>query len=120
MTKWKTYIVDGRETTVPEMAAELHITVKSLQNVMYRECDGSLPVAVYLIREGLALNGRGNVFREMVDGRWTTLRQAAGMLGVSVNALRLYRRNHGGTLADIVPTLIELMGMEQPPEMNSR
>ena len=34
-----------------------------------------------------------------------------------MNADPAYRLKEGGCLADIAPTLIELMGMEQPAEM---
>ncbi len=36
---------------------------------------------------------------------------------ILVNADESYTLAEGGCLADIVPTLIELMGMEQPKEM---
>lgn len=39
---------------------------------------------------------------------------------ILVNADPAYRLREGGCLADIVPTLIELMGMEQPKEMTGR
>jgi 2,3-bisphosphoglycerate-independent phosphoglycerate mutase len=39
---------------------------------------------------------------------------------VLVNADPSYRLRDGGKLADIVPTLIELMGMEQPKEMTGQ
>jgi 2,3-bisphosphoglycerate-independent phosphoglycerate mutase len=35
-----------------------------------------------------------------------------------VNADPAYKLKEGGCLADIAPTLIELMGMEQPKEMS--
>ncbi len=39
---------------------------------------------------------------------------------ILVNADPAYRLREGGVLADIVPTLIELMGMEQPKEMTGK
>ncbi|MDD3222805.1 MAG: 2,3-bisphosphoglycerate-independent phosphoglycerate mutase [Clostridia bacterium] len=39
---------------------------------------------------------------------------------ILVNADPAYRLREGGCLADIVPTLIELMGMEQPKEMTGK
>ena len=39
---------------------------------------------------------------------------------ILVNADPAYKLREGGCLADIVPTLIELMGMEQPAEMTGR
>ena len=39
---------------------------------------------------------------------------------ILVNADPAYKLREGGVLADIVPTLIELMGMEQPKEMTGK
>lgn len=39
---------------------------------------------------------------------------------ILVNANPAYRLREGGCLADIAPTLIELMGMEQPKEMSGK
>ena len=39
---------------------------------------------------------------------------------ILVNADPAYKLREGGCLADIVPTLIELMGMEQPEEMTGK
>ena len=39
---------------------------------------------------------------------------------ILVNADPAYSLREGGCLADIVPTLIELMGMEQPAEMTGK
>ena len=39
---------------------------------------------------------------------------------ILVNADPAYKLREGGCLADIIPTLIELMGMEQPKEMTGK
>ncbi len=39
---------------------------------------------------------------------------------ILVNADPAYKLREGGCLADIVPTIIELMGMEQPEEMTGK
>ncbi len=39
---------------------------------------------------------------------------------ILVNADRSYKLREGGCLADIIPTLIDLMGMEQPKEMTGK
>ncbi len=39
---------------------------------------------------------------------------------ILVNADSAYRLREGGCLADIIPTLLELMGMEQPAEMTGK
>lgn len=39
---------------------------------------------------------------------------------ILVNADPAYTLREGGCLADIIPTLIELMGMEQPKEMTGK
>ena len=35
-------------------------------------------------------------------------------------SMRIWLAGEGGCLADIVPTLIEMMGMEQPKEMTGQ
>ena len=37
-----------------------------------------------------------------------------------MNADPAYKLREGGALCDIIPTLIELMGMEQPVEMTGK
>ena len=39
---------------------------------------------------------------------------------ILVNADPAYKLREGGCLADIAPTLIELMGMQQPEEMSGK
>ena len=39
---------------------------------------------------------------------------------ILVNADPSYKLREGGCLADIAPTLIEMMGMEQPKEMTGK
>lgn len=39
---------------------------------------------------------------------------------ILVNADPFYKLREGGCLADIVPTLIEMMGVEQPKEMSGK
>ena len=39
---------------------------------------------------------------------------------ILINADPAYRLREGGCLADIAPTLIDLMGMEQPKEMTGK
>ena len=39
---------------------------------------------------------------------------------ILVNADPAYKLREGGCLADIAPTLIELMGMQQPAEMTGK
>ena len=39
---------------------------------------------------------------------------------ILVNADPAYKLREGGCLADIIPTLLELMGMEQPAEMTGK
>ena len=92
--KARTHLVDGRETTVGEVAREMGLKHQQLYNLMATR-DISLQVAVNLIRENLVLNGQGKrAGRHFVEGRWMTVRQAAEMLGVSMNALYQWLRNH--------------------------
>ena len=88
------HIVDGRETTVAEMADELGVSVQQLYNQMHHKRCG-LQVAVNMIRENMVLNGQGyNAHRFMVDGKWMTVRQAAEMLGVSMYSIKDWRYTH--------------------------
>ena len=88
------HLVDGRYTTVAEMADKLGVSVQQLYNQMHHKRCG-LQVAVNMIRENMVLNGQGyNAHRFMVDGKWMTVRQAAEMLGVSVTALKDWMYSH--------------------------
>ena len=44
----------------------------------------------------------------------------ANVLTIAVNADPSYTLREDGCLADIVPTMIECMGMEQPKEMTGK
>ena len=60
---------------------------------------------------------RVNLFREMANNPLCMLHMVPFIL---VNADPSYKLREGGCLADIAPTLIELMGMEQPKEMTGK
>ena len=87
------HLVDGRWVTVDEMAEALGLNRQQIYGVMSsRKC--SLQVAVNLVRSGQILRGGTRTITYMVDGRWMTLRDVAGMLGVSLHAVRNYRYAH--------------------------
>ena len=98
----KQHLVDGRWVTLTEMAAELGIKRKTLENQMYRNGGGSLNVAVHQIRDNLVLNGHKRSGRHMVDGRWTTMAEMAEALGINYSTLQHYVKVHGCTLAEAV------------------
>ena len=88
--KAKTHLVDGRWTTVSEIAAELGLTRQQIYAQMHnKHC--SLQVVANLCRENQILNGQNNAQRWMVDGQWLTVTQAAEMLGVKPQNLRNWR-----------------------------
>lgn len=89
----KKHLVDGRWVTVKEMAGELGVKCQQLYNTRSYYGVG-LQGAVNMIRENQALNGLHGAHRWMVDGKWTTVRQAAEMLGVSECAIRCRMHQH--------------------------
>ena len=91
--KARVHYVDGRETTVGEVAEEMGLTRQQLYNLMWhRQC--GLQTAVNLIRDNMALNGQGKAGLWMVKGKWMTIRQAAEMLGLTHDQIYQWMRRH--------------------------
>lgn len=91
----KKHFVDGRWTTVDEVAAELGLTRQQVYNQMHHKQCGLQTVA-NLVRSNQALNGQGKAALWLVDGKWMTVRQAAETLGINYYTLRnwIYRHRH--------------------------
>ena len=76
-----------------EMAEELGIKRQQIYGVMSKRKIG-LQTAVSLIRSGQILRGGTRTITYMVDGRWMTLKEISGILGVSIYAIRDYMYSH--------------------------
>ena len=96
--KPKKHLVDGEYISVKEAADRLGVTAQQLYGLTHSRGIG-LQTAVRLVRDNLAL-GQGRAARYMVDGRWMTVRDMAGALGMSVAALRSYMHKHKIGLAE--------------------
>jgi predicted transcriptional regulator len=91
--KPKLHFVDGEWITVQEAADRMGLRRQQLYGLINNHrC--SLQVAVNLYRENLSLHDQGRADRNMIGGRWMTVRQAAEMLGITVTALRDYMWYH--------------------------
>lgn len=99
--KSRRHFVDGHWTTVKEVAAELGITPQQIYQQMNFRGVG-LQVVVNMYRENFILHGQGRAGRHMVDGRWTTIRQASEQLGVNYHTLYGQMDQRGCTLAEAV------------------
>ena len=89
----KKHIVDGRETTVAEVARELGVSRQQIYMCMHHYRAGLQTIA-NMIRENLIMNGQHRSARWMVDGKWTTVSQAAGALGVNPQVIRNWMSRH--------------------------
>ena len=97
----KQHYVDGQYKTVSEVAEALDVKPQALYNQMSNR-GISLQVAVNMIRENQVLNGQASGQRHMVNGRWMTVRQAAEMLGVTIDSVKDYMYSHKCPLAEVV------------------
>jgi 2,3-bisphosphoglycerate-independent phosphoglycerate mutase len=108
----------------PDMVGHTGIETAAIKAV--ETIDGCVKRAVDAIKE---VNGQmficadhGNV-EKLVDyqtGEPFTAHTTNPVPFILINADTKYGLRKGGSLADIVPTLIELMGMEQPKEMTGQ
>lgn len=97
------HLVDGREMTVQEIADMLGVTKMALQGRRSRLGGPSYQVVVNMYRENQFGNDRDRSARYMVDGRWMSRRQIAGMLGISPRTLTNWLcDNKGKSIADAV------------------
>ena len=97
------HLIDGREMTVQEIADMLGVTKLALQMRRSRLGRPSYQTVVNMYRENCFGNYHNRSARYMVDGKWMTRKQIAGMLEISPNTLAnwLYQ-NKGKSIADAV------------------
>lgn len=113
----KKHLVDGEWMSVAEAAARLGLRPQQLYNQMSNKQCG-LQAVVNMVRDGLIL-GQGRAARYMVDGRWMTIRDAAGMLGVTPMAIHMWlfkRKRPDGSL----PPLAEAVAAYRRGEVRNR
>ena len=108
----------------PDMVGHTGVQSAAIQAV--EAVDGCVGRAVEALKENggqmFICADHGNC-EQMIDyetGEPWTAHTTNPVPFVLVNADKKYGLREGGCLADIVPTLIELMGMEQPKEMTGK
>ena len=127
-----------------KLIAELDKDIHDVVIVNFANCDmvghtGVIPAAIKAVsvvdecigevyEKVLELGGtmlitadHGNAEEELdADGNPFTAHTTNPVPFILVNADPAYKLREGGCLADIAPTLIELMGMKQPAEMTGK
>lgn len=97
------HAVDGREMTVQEIADMLGITKNALYERRSKLGRPSYQAVVNMYRENQFGNTRDRSARHLVDGRWMSRRQIAGMLGISIKTLSQWLYvNRGKSMTDAV------------------
>lgn len=98
------HLVDGQWVTVTEMAEALGVKRQAIYHQIHtRRC--GLQAVVNMIRDNQVLNGQASSPRWMVDGKWTTINQAAEALGVTHCTVYNYMYNHKLTLQEAVDAI---------------
>ena len=111
------HLVDGEWSTVQEAAEMLGLRPQQIYDQMSNKRCG-LQAVVRMYRENYIL-GQGRAARYMVDGRWMTIRDAAQMLGVTMQAIyqwRFKRKRPDGSL----PSLAEAVAAYRSGEVRNR
>jgi predicted DNA-binding protein (UPF0251 family) len=101
------HMVDGRWMTVQQAAEMLNRSVYALHGYMYyhRQPDGrpaTLAEAVDVYRSGAVRHGGHPPRLHRVGRRMMTQAEAAEMLGINVNAVRMHMSKHKATLAQTI------------------
>lgn len=97
------HLIDGREMTVQEIADMLGVTKMALQGRRSRLGRPTYQTIVNMYRENQFGSDRDRSARYMVDGKWLTRKQIAGMLGISPNTLTNWLcDNKSKSIADAV------------------
>lgn len=101
------YMVDGRWITIRQAAEMLGVTVTALRDYLYshRHPDGrpaTLAEAVDAYRSGTVRQGGHPPKLHRVGRRMMTQAEAAEMLGMTLNAVRMHMSKHKATLAQTI------------------
>lgn len=101
------HMIGGRWMTVRQAAEMLGIAFTTLRNYIYshRQPDGrpaTLAEAVNAYRSGAIKHGGRSPNLHRVGSRMITQTEAAEMLGVTLNAVRMYMSKHKATLAQTI------------------
>ncbi len=97
------YLIDGREMTVQEIADMLGVTKMALQQRRSSLGRPTYQTIVNMYRENCFGNAGDRSPRYMVDGKWMTQKQIAGMLGISTSTLSNWLcDNKGKSISDAV------------------
>ena len=100
----KKHLVDGRWVTVKEIAEEMGYKRQTFYHQMHVHRCG-LQAVVNMVRENQILNGQASSQRWMVDGKWTTINQAAEALGITHDTVYKYMYKHKLTLQEAVDAI---------------
>ena len=101
------HMVDGRWMSIRQAAEMLGLPVTTLQSYLYshRQPDGrpaTLAEAVDVYRSGAVMHGGHPPRLHRVGRRMMTQAEAAEMLGVTLNAVRMHMSKHKATLAQTI------------------
>ena len=119
-----------RPATLDEMVGQQHIIGKD--KLLYRaikaveavdECVGKAVEALKEVDGQMFICADHGNAEQLIDeetGEPFTAHTTNPVPFILVNADPAYKLREGGCLADIAPTLIELMGMQQPAEMTGK
>ena len=109
---------DATQEEVDAAKATLEAAVKAVETV--DECVGRVVEAIEEVGGVLLITADHGNSEQMIDyktGEPHTAHTTNPVPFILVNYDDAYTLREGGCLADIAPTLIEMMGMEQPKEM---
>ncbi|MCC8141670.1 MAG: 2,3-bisphosphoglycerate-independent phosphoglycerate mutase [Lachnospiraceae bacterium] len=119
--KYDVIIINFANADMVGHTGVLEAAIKAIETVDKQQGDA---VEAILEEDGIlfvcADHGNAEKMIDYETGQPHTAHTTNPVPFVLVNADPSYKLREGGRLADIVPTLIELMGMEQPKEMTGK
>ena len=100
--KPKKHPVDGREMTVCEIAKMLGIPKNALHCRRHRMNGASYQAIVNMYRANTWGSDKDRASRYLVEGRWMTRTQIAGMLGIAPHSLSAWRSQNRASMTEAV------------------